>query len=162
MLETIKESLDNQFGASVDMLENAIRMCPGEYWEAHQFWYQAFHCLFFLDYYLSENPHEFAPPPPFDESEFEDRLPDRVYSREELLTYLAYSRRRYGSLLAGLTPERLTARWVNASGSMDYSIHEILLYNLRHVQHHTAQLNLLLRQTINEAPEWVFRVGERS
>ena len=27
---------------------------------------------------------------------------------------------------------------------MNYSVVEILLYNMRHVQHHAAQLNLLL------------------
>ena len=32
---------------------------------------------------------------------------------------------------------------------------EVLLYNMRHVQHHVAQLNLLLRQSINDAPNWV-------
>jgi len=31
------------------------------------------------------------------------------------------------------------------------------LYNLRHVQHHAAQLNLILRQTIDSAPPWVGR-----
>jgi hypothetical protein len=30
-----------------------------------------------------------------------------------------------------------------------------LLYNMRHVQHHAAQLNLILRQTIDSAPGWV-------
>jgi hypothetical protein len=35
---------------------------------------------------------------------------------------------------------------------------EALLYNMRHVQHHAAQLNLLLRQvTGEEAPRWVKR-----
>ena len=38
---------------------------------------------------------------------------------------------------------------------MNYSVLEILLYNMRHVQHHVAQLNLLLRQDINDAPTWV-------
>jgi uncharacterized damage-inducible protein DinB len=32
---------------------------------------------------------------------------------------------------------------------------ELLLYNMRHVQHHAAQLNLILRQTIDSAPRWV-------
>ena len=33
---------------------------------------------------------------------------------------------------------------------------ELLLYNMRHVQHHTAQLNLILRQVTNSAaPGWV-------
>jgi len=32
---------------------------------------------------------------------------------------------------------------------------EILLYNLKHVQHHAGQLNLLLRQETGEAANWV-------
>jgi uncharacterized damage-inducible protein DinB len=43
---------------------------------------------------------------------------------------------------------------------MDYSMFEIALYNLRHVQHHTGQINLLLRQNTGNAPEWVFRLEE--
>jgi hypothetical protein len=34
---------------------------------------------------------------------------------------------------------------------------ELFLYNLRHLQHHTAQLNLLLRQRTDSAPRWVGR-----
>jgi hypothetical protein len=36
----------------------------------------------------------------------------------------------------------------------------MLLYNLRHVQHHAAQLNLILRQTVDAAPRWVGRTRE--
>jgi uncharacterized damage-inducible protein DinB len=36
---------------------------------------------------------------------------------------------------------------------------ELLLYDLRHLQHHTAQLNLLLRQRTNSAPRWVGRAA---
>src|SRR5947209_15151636 len=36
-------------------------------------------------------------------------------------------------------------------GSLDLSFAEMLLYNMRHVQHHAAQLNLLLRQNIDSA-----------
>jgi uncharacterized damage-inducible protein DinB len=32
---------------------------------------------------------------------------------------------------------------------------ELLMYGMRHVQHHSAQLNLILRQTIDSAPNWV-------
>ena len=43
----------------------------------------------------------------------------------------------------------------------DMSVLELALYNLRHIQHHTAQLNLLLRQRTGEAaPRWVGR-GQR-
>jgi len=39
--------------------------------------------------------------------------------------------------------------------AMKYSVLEILFYNMGHVQHHAAQLNMLLRQTINKAPDYV-------
>jgi uncharacterized damage-inducible protein DinB len=36
------------------------------------------------------------------------------------------------------------------------SVAELYLYNMRHVQHHTAQLNLILRQRTSMAsPRWV-------
>jgi hypothetical protein len=38
---------------------------------------------------------------------------------------------------------------------MYYPVVEILLYNMRHVQNHAAQLNLLLQQEIDDAPRWV-------
>jgi uncharacterized damage-inducible protein DinB len=34
---------------------------------------------------------------------------------------------------------------------------ELLLYNLRHVQHHVGQLNLLIRQAGAEPAAWVMR-----
>jgi len=54
-------------------------------------------------------------------------------------------------------PERI---WILESRTMDYSLFEILLYNLRHVQHHVGQLNLLLRQHINHAPDWIEKASK--
>ena len=162
MENSILDSTWRQFGASIDSLEDAILLCPADQWDTdRKIWYNAFHCLFFLDYYLTMDPKTFSPPPPFTLSEFEDKMPDRVYSKEELLNYLKYNRDKCKKLLSALTEASLSGRWRNISGSMDYTIMEILLYNMRHVQHHAAQLNLHLRQTINDAPEWVFqaRVG---
>jgi hypothetical protein len=39
------------------------------------------------------------------------------------------------------------------------SVFELLLYNLRHVQHHAAQLNLILRQQVDAAASWVGRTA---
>lgn len=158
MTQTIKQALWQQFGASLDMLANAITHCPPEHWDTdRKFWYNAYHCLFFLDYYLTMEAADFVPPPPFTFSEFEDVMPERVYDKQELLGYLQASREKCRALIAGLTEEKLSERWVNSSGSMDYAVVEILIYNMRHVQHHAAQLNLLLRQTIDDAPDWVSR-----
>lgn len=156
MDQALKETLWSQFGASIDMLENAIRLCPEEQWDTDQkFWYMAYHCLFYLDYYLTLEPEKFQPPSPFGLSEFDDAgaMPERTYSKAELLSYLEYSRTKCHDLIAGIDDQILTSRWVN--DYKNYSIFEILIYNMRHVQHHAAQLNQLLRQNINDAPRWV-------
>lgn len=161
MDNSINKNIWSQFGASIDMLENAIMLYPPEHWNTDtKFWYNAYHCLFFLDYYLTMDPKIFSPPAPFTISEFEDAMPERVYTKPELLSYLQYNREKCYKLILGLTEDSLQARWINVSGSMNYSILEILLYNMRHVQHHAAQLNLLLRQSINDAPDWVSRVRQ--
>jgi len=158
MEKLTQESLWNQFGASLDMLENAIRYCPQEHWDTEkEFWYNAYHCLFFTDYYLTLEPSTFAPPTPFTFSEFEDAMPERTYSQAELLNYVEYCREKCHALLSNLTHELAATRWINVSGTMDYSLIELMLYNMRHVQHHAAQLNLILRQEINDAPDWVSR-----
>lgn len=158
MEKFLKESLWNQFGASLDMLENAIRLCPQEYWDTEKkFWYNAYHCLFFTDYYLTREPATFSPPAPFTLSEFEDVMPKRIYTQAELLIYVEYCRGKCHDLISGLTEEIAATHWVNQSGTKDYPLMELLIYNMRHVQHHAAQLNLILRQDIDNTPKWVSR-----
>ena len=73
--------------------------------------------------------------------------------REELLAYLKHGKEKCRRTIVGLTDEKLHARcgfdW------LDCTVAEMHLYNMRHVQHHAAQLNLLLRQRIDSAPRWV-------
>lgn len=152
---SIRTAIWSQFGAGLDMLENAIAMCPVEHWDtASDFWYVSYHCTFWTDYYLTTAPAEFEPPAPFTSSEFDPtgRKPDRTYTKAEVLGYVAHCRQKAGQLIAGLTVERLAERWVN--DRKQFSLLEILMYNLRHIQHHAAQLNLLLRQAIDQAPAW--------
>ena len=155
---TVKELLWKQFGATIDMFENALSACPKELWntESH-FWYIAYHTLFYLDYYLTEEPDKFFPPAPFTLSEFDPsgKLPERVYTREELIAYTAHCRDKCHGLIAALTDERAASRWINEY--RNYSMLELILYNMRHVQHHAAQLNLLLRQGGYDVPDWVSR-----
>lgn len=152
----LREILWKQFGASIDMLENAVAECPEKLWNSESgFWYIAYHTLFFLDYYLTDEPEKFMPPVPFTLSEFdpEGKLPERVYSKEELLKYISHCRKKCRDLIAGLTEENSTRRFKDEY--RDYNIIEILIYNMRHVQHHMAQLNLLLRQNTGNAPDWI-------
>ncbi len=66
-----------QFGAAIDMLDNALRACPDGLWreslwndptdapEYGEFWFIVYHTLVWLDRYISGSPKDFAPPAPF-------------------------------------------------------------------------------------------------
>jgi hypothetical protein len=161
-----------QFGAAIDMLENAMRACPDELWSRDPskrpqwvehdvvgFWYVAYHTLFFLDFYLSERAEAFTPPAPFtlDELDPAGLLPDRPFTKLELLGYLDHGRKKCRAAIEALTDEKARKRC--GFERIDVTGAELLLYNMRHVQHHTAQLNLLLRQETNSAPAWVVKAS---
>jgi uncharacterized damage-inducible protein DinB len=46
-------------------------------------------------------------------------------------------------------------------GSLHLSFAELLLHSMRHVQHHAAQLNLLLRKHTDSALGWIKRTEVR-
>ena len=159
-----KSALQYQFVATLDMLENAMRACPEQVWEdagvpiQHRFWYLAYHTLFWTDVYLGENEESFTPQAPFDRGELEPAgvYPERTYGKPELLGYLAHVRDKLAQSLAVLDEPRAAQPCGFRSGTM--SVFELQLYSMRHVQHHAAQLNLLLRQRTDSAPpKWVGR-----
>ena len=163
-----------QFGAAIDMLDNALRACPDELWcdrlwdhpserpEFSQFWYLAYHALFWLDLYLSGAVEGFAPPAPFtlDELDPAGLLPERPYTKNELQAYLDYGRKKCQATIEALTDE--TAQRCCRFGWGDVSFMELLLYNMRHVQEHAAQLNLMLGQKVGSAPGWVAKAKSRA
>ena len=140
------------------MLENAIQACPDAGWGRgsgnFEFWYIAFHTLFFLDFY-SGPADGFAPPAPFSLTELDPagQMPERVYTKEELRNYLVYGREKCRAALLALTEEQALTRYRVAW--LDISMAELFLYTMRHVQHHSAQLNLILRQTGGSVPRYV-------
>lgn len=147
------------------MLENALIACPDQLWNDRsrrpEFWYVAYHTLFYLDLYLSGSVEGFAPPAPFsmDEMDPSGILPERVYTKDELQSYLNHGRRKCRAEIEALTDEKARRRCEFAWGEMSYA--ELLLDNMRHVQHHAAQLNLILRQTIDTAPGWVAKAKSK-
>ena len=156
MNEFFKTELWGQFGAALDMFENALSKCPESLWdEESKFWYIAYHTLFFTDYYLSEEPYKFLPPEPFTLSEFDPDglMPDRTYTKDELVSYTRHCREKCRRFIAGLTEEKWEARWIDEG--RNYSYFKVLLYNMRHVMHHTGQLNILLGKIDHDLPIWV-------
>jgi hypothetical protein len=162
-------ALWQQFGATIDMLDNALLACPPSNWEKPlwsdpdwdgAFWRIAFHTLYWLDFYLSGSTEEIALPAPF------TRNPQRTYTKDELRTYLVYARKKCQTTIAALTDEAASRQieypWIGSP----ISFFELLLYTMRHVQEHAAQLGLFLglnasdeqtRNKLNEDLDWVPR-----
>jgi len=138
-IKYFNENLADQFGASVEMLENTIKACPEELWRERtnkpESWYLVYHTLFWLDFYLSESPENFLPSPPFTLNELDPEgvLPDRVYSKSELLKYLKHGRVKLKNLIKNLNEDSLKRYY--KYGSVEMSFGELLIYNMHHVQH---------------------------
>ncbi len=172
MTNEVQESLWRQFGACIDMLLNVISSCPDNYFTTNKrFYYLAYHSVIFLDYYLTIPPKDFSPTLTFSIKEADERppesigdmIPDETYSKQELTGYLNASRLKCKRLIESLTDtKKLNTRFTegNQEGDMDYSILEILLYNLRHTQHHVGQLNLIIRQDFDKHMNWTFKVND--
>ncbi|MBC7902333.1 MAG: DinB family protein [Gemmatimonadaceae bacterium] len=163
MLNSLKEILWKQFGASIDMLRNAIAALPDDQWtNDRRSFYIAFHTVFFLDYYLTNSPSDFVPGLPFTltdmnelpEHAIDDVIPDKMYGKAEILGYLSTAREKCRKVIGGLNENNLTSVWKDDE-NREFVLLELLIYNMRHVQHHAAQLNMILRQKIGDAPHWI-------
>lgn len=174
MKDKFKQCLWANFGAAIDMLSNAINVCPDELWQKEKrFFYMAYHTTIFLDYYLTSPVKSFAPELPYtiiDESKLppeaiDDVVPNEFYSKQDILCYLDSIRKKCQNLILGAPDKALLERWIDdndinlhglcPSIVKNYTLLEIIFYNLRHVQHHVAQLNFILRQNIGTAPNWI-------
>lgn len=159
------DMLWRQFALAIDRFGDALRDCPDELWEARlwedqpdqwaaagfsTFWYLSYHTLFWLDLYLTGAEEGFAPPAAFDLVEMEagEVLP-RTYSRAELLGYQELCRRRCQETIAALSSEQANRLCRFPWGELPFG--ELLLYTLRHVQEHAAQLRMFLGQQAGKA-----------
>lgn len=164
-ITTLRTILWQQLGAAIDMLERAMQACPDDLWsdqsQEPQFWYLAYHTIFFLDFYLSDSLEDFTPLAPFTLSELDPAgvLPERVYTKDELQSYLEHGRKKCKAAVEALTDENADHRF--KYGRADLSRAELFLYKMRHVQHHAAQLNLILRQKNESPPRWVVKAESK-
>lgn len=168
----LKAAIWSQFGAAIQTLDDLLRACPAELWrrriwrdgeqeaQLSEFWYVAYHALFWLDLYLYGAEEGFAPPAPFALIEMERpyRLPDPPYTKEQVRAYLEHGRRTCRATVAALTDEKARRRCTFAWGEVTYL--ELLLYNMRHVQEHAAQLSLFLGLSGRAVPDYVTQASE--
>jgi hypothetical protein len=164
-----QSALIRQFGAAIDMLAGAIEACPESLWDDRSvsppYWHIAYHTLFYLDLYLSESEEHFKPPVfhrananflgdvPFPPYRVE--TPALACTKDELRSYLAHGRGKCRERITRLTDEEIEMK--SPFPWLDLNRGDLFLYNMRHVQHHAAQLNLRLREQGIQPPPWVGR-----
>lgn len=164
---TQKTAIWQQFGATIDTLDDAISACPDRLWTAvvwddeddpkyGQFWFVAYHTLFWLDLFLTGTSEGFAPPAPF----IRGALPEDPYSKDEVSNYLRQCRQKCRSTIEGLTDE--SANKICTFEWMTPTFFELQLYSMRHVQEHAAQLNLVLGQNGITGPDWVAKARDET
>ena len=170
----LRRALWNHFGAAIDTFRAQISLCGDPVWEREKkIGYLCYHVSIFLDYYLSAPVRDFRPALPYTLADpdhlppeaIDDVLPARAYSRKEMLDWLDAVRSRCRKLILQSTDADFSAPWIQPEEVdlhglcpdlvVNYSRLEILLYNLRHLQHHVGQLNLLLRQHLGQAADWL-------
>ena len=168
MEATLRPALWQQFSAAIAMLENALLACPETIWQEHlwidgesagdgTFWDITAHTLGCLDLFLTGCSEEALPT-------FKKRS-DGVIPRDELHPYLMQLRQKCQTMFAALSDEKAqqpyTFPW---PGGATVSYFELLLYTLRHVQEHAAQLSFFLGQHAipDEALHWVQRAKEEA
>lgn len=168
-----------QYGAALDTLDNTLAACPDALWRQPvwhaaavpsrrtEFWYVAYHTLYWLDVYLYGTEDGFAPPPPFALTEQEDGdgpIPDVTYTKEQLRGYLAALRQTLYDITATLSDERarqpVSFGWMREGEVVTYA--ELQLYTMRHLQGHAAELSLLLGEhgVPSDQLDWVTRARD--
>jgi DinB family protein len=149
-------ALKSQYKASLAMLRQAIESCPTSLWTdssyVNPFWQVAYHALFYTDFYLQPSEAAFVPwehhRPGYNRFN-----PDPVapYSADEILVYCARCENMVDSSVDRLD---LSAA---ESGFPWYKMSKLehQLVNVRHLQHHTAQLAERIRQATGQGVRWV-------
>jgi hypothetical protein len=166
MDNNLKNSLWQQFSAAIDMLEEAINLCPDELWIASlwddpedprfgHFWYITYHSLSWLDLFLTGSREGFEPPAPF----IRGALPEKPYPKDAVHNYLSHCRQKCQSVINGLTDEK--AQEICSFEWMDLSFLELQLYNMRHVQEHSSQLRYFLGRNNISTNDWVARIDAK-
>jgi hypothetical protein len=167
MIELLKKSLAAQYEAAFCMLNRCLEACPDEQWHGQvgnlAFWHVVYHTLYYTDLYLSRDEAAFRAPPFHRENyhlfgktpwpPHEEVISDIPYDRAALCEYLAHCRRKAAESIAAESAESLAG----PSGFWWYKIPraEFHLNNIRHVQHHAAQMSLYLRKSAGAAIDWV-------
>ncbi|MEJ2288117.1 MAG: DinB family protein [Deinococcales bacterium] len=166
--ETLRRILKSQYHAGLAMLHECIERCPDDLWAdrtpTNAFWQIAYHTLFFTHLYLMPREADFRPWTGHQaDVQHPDGIPGRADPDSRLpLLPQPYSRTQvlaYWRVCDGLVDEAVDALDLDqpTSGFSWYRMSKLehQLVNLRHVQHHAAQLADRLRAADGIGIDWV-------
>lgn len=170
--ETLRSILKSQYHASLAMLLETLERCPDDVWSGDEyknsFWQIAYHTVFISHLYLQPNHAAFRPWEHHQaEVQHQDGIagpadPDSTlplvpepYTRAQVLEYWKVCDRLVDDAVDALdfaNPE---------SGFYWYKVSKLehQFINIRHIQHHTAQLADRLRAAADIGISWV---GDRN
>ena len=166
--EALRAILKSQYHAALAMLKETLERCPDDVWfsQAHvnAFWQIAYHTLFFTHLYLQPNEAAFRP---WEGHQADVQHPDGIagpadpesalplvpepYTQAEVLAYWEVCDQMVDEAVDALdlqSPE---------SGFHWYKVSKLehQLVNIRHIQHHAAQLADRLRAAEGIGIRWV-------
>ncbi len=165
---TLRSVLKSQYHAALAMLREPIERCPEALWDdptpTNRFWQVAYHALFFTHFYLMPEEADFRP---WAEHVSEVQNPDGIAGPPEPGSSLpivppAYSRDqvlRYWDHVDGMVDAAVDALDLAqpTSGFPWYRMSKLehQFVNLRHTQHHAAQLADRVRAAADIGTRWV-------
>lgn len=166
--EALRKILKSQYHAGLAMLREAIERCPDDVWESDEhmnaFWQIAYHTLFYTHLYLHPRLEAFRP---WEHHQSGVQHEDGIAGRADPNSALPLIPRPYGT-------EQALAYWGVCDAMVDGAVDALDLHspesgfhwyevpklehqlvNLRHLQHHTAQLADRLRASADIGVKWV-------
>ena len=172
----VRQILKSQYHAALAMLREAVERCPDDLWTSpahlNPCWQVAYHALFFTHLYAQTDEAAFRPwvhhqahvqypdgiPGPPDPASSLPLVAD-PYTKEQVLAYWEFC----DAMIDGA----VDAMHIGAaeSGFSWYPVPKLehQMVNLRHIQHHTAQLAGRLRDAAGIGIGWVgARRGKRA
>jgi hypothetical protein len=164
---SLRKILKNQYHASLAMLRDTIEKCPEEIWisgHLNSFWQIAYHVLFYTHLYLQPNEAAFQPwehhqtevqnqdgltNPPDPKSDHP--VMPQPYSKKQVLAYWNFVDQMVDSAVDSLDLTRQDSGfWWYKCSKLEHQF-----INIRHIQHHLAQLSDRLRSAADINTDWV-------
>lgn len=143
----VTPALKRQHHLGFEMLRECIEQCPDDLWESGQhprcFWRIAYHAVYYTDRYLQPSSRKFKPWVEHQkdiQALWGDPPTEPIYTKDQVLAFLNLTDSKLDAMI-----DRLD---LNSEGS-GFPLYkmpklDLLMLNLRHLQHHVGQISELL------------------